>query len=251
MPPVTRRSPPSGWRYDHACSGGSRRALSIALATKAPEHSGSSASEECVERECCGLCSEKSTHSPCECVRVRTPTREQVDGSCWLLCVHAASRNFFGLQPTSSFLQPRVLGTTSDTIHRPCSGASYYCGQPILGASAPPGCVEAAWRSPRAGTAPRESTATAKASRTCPHLEREPANPRVARPMCAHSTLTSRRTKRSLHACALCRRVLRYRVHARRPGAAASSKSSPRHCPSSGARLLRLLRAALGRVRYS
>ena len=134
---------------------------------------------------------------------------------------------------------------------QPCSGASYYCGQPVLGASAPPGCVEVAWRSPRAGTAPRESTATAKASRTCPHLEREPANPRVARPMCAHSTLTSRRTKRSLHACALCRRVLRYRVHARRPGAAASSKSSPRHCPSSGARLLRLLRAALGRVRYS
>ena len=116
---------------------------------------------------------------------------------------------------------------------RPCSGASYYCGQPVLGASAPPGCVEATWRSQRAGTA-RVSTATAKASRsrTRPHLER--SLPTLAsRARCAHPTLTSPRTKKPLNACTLCRRVRRYRVHARRPGAAASSKSSPRHCPSS------------------
>ena len=47
-----------------------------------------------------------------------TPKREQVDGSCGLLCVHAASRNLFGLQPASSFpATSRFFGTVPDTIH--------------------------------------------------------------------------------------------------------------------------------------
>ena len=111
-----------------------------------------------------------------------------MDGSCGLLPLLACMRRPV-ISLVCNLLHPCNLEVFRHRAghhpyDQPCSGASYYCGQPVLGASAPPGCVEVAWRSPRAGTAPRESTATAKASRTCPHLEREPANPRVARPMC-------------------------------------------------------------------
>ena len=109
------------------------------------------------------------------------PTRrEQVDGSCgripsrFLLSLLACMwRPVISL--VCNLFHPCNLAVFRHRVgHHPCSGASYYCGQPVLGASAQPGCVEAAWRSPRAGTAPRVSTATAKASRsrTRPHLER-------------------------------------------------------------------------------
>ena len=102
-------------------------------------------------------------------------------------CVHVASRNFFGLQPISS-LQPGGFSAPCRTpsmlrslllLWAACTGrvsATWVCGGSVE--------ITESWDGTKRINGHCEGKPQPNLPSPYPHLEREPANPRVARPMC-------------------------------------------------------------------